>query len=78
MDRALLLEHREQTLERLAESERQLARQEELIARLHSEGRPTSEAEAFLSLFERVNDSHRVGLARIERELAVPPHPLLD
>jgi hypothetical protein len=34
MDRALLLEHREQTLGRLAESEGQLARQEELIARL--------------------------------------------
>ena len=77
MDRALLLEHREQTLGRLAESERQLARQEELIARLRSEGRSTTEAEAFLSLFERVNDSHRAGLARIERELAVPPHPLL-
>ena len=78
MDRALLLEHREQMLGRLAESERQLARQEELIARLHSEKRSTTEAETFLSLFERVNDSHRVGLARIERELAMPPHPWLD
>lgn len=76
MDRALLLEHRERTVWRLAESVKLLARQEALIERLHGEGRSTTDAEAFLSVFQVVLDTHRDGLARIDRALAAPSLPL--
>ena len=77
MDRALLLEHRERVVWRIAESQKQLARHEALIARLQSDGRSTTEAEAFLLLFQDIYDSHQNGLRRIDRELAVPSYPLL-
>jgi hypothetical protein len=62
---------------RIAESAKQLVRQEELIARLHGEGRSTTEAEAFLGMFQEIYDAHRRDLARIDRELAAPTLPLL-
>jgi hypothetical protein len=76
MDRALLLEHRERTVWRLAESVKLLTRQEALIERLHGEGRSTTDAEAFLSVFQLVHDAHRDGLARIDQALAAPLLPL--
>jgi len=73
MNRASLVEYRERIVWRIAESQKQLTRQEQLIARLQSEGRSTTEAETFLVLFQGIYDSHQNGLARIDRELAQRP-----
>jgi hypothetical protein len=78
MDRTLILAHREQTLGRIAEGDKLIAHQKELVSRCRDAGLATVRAGALLRALEAAQASHIACLARIERELVPPPNLLLD
>lgn len=77
MDREVLLEHLEQARRHVAEGRDHLARQQRLIDRLRKQGHPTAMAEAVLRELQGSQANHLDGVRRIERELAMPRHPLM-
>jgi hypothetical protein len=68
-DRTMLLEHLAQAERHVAEGERDIARQREIIAELERDGRDTTLARALLEQFEEVELLHIEGRDRLRKEL---------
>ena len=78
VNRAMLSENREIVLGQIAEGMRQIAHQQDLIARLRRDGQSTHEAEGLLRVLQATQTTQERGLAQIESALASPANSLLD
>jgi len=73
MDRELLKQHLQETEKRVAASEKLIADQQALIARLEDRGYDTAQSKTTLAYLEKLRELHiadRDRLARVIRELA--------
>ena len=68
--RHVLLEHLEQARRHVAEGERHILRQRELVAEMERDGHGTAEARRLLEQFEEMQTLHVADRDRIENELA--------
>lgn len=73
MDRNVILEHLEQARRHVAEGERHLARQRELIADLEGSAHDVAAARQLLSQFEEMQTLHIADRDRLEKELVESP-----
>jgi hypothetical protein len=69
MDRTMLCDHLEQARRHVAEGERHIARQKDVVAGLERHGRPSGEARRLLGNFEELQQMHLADLHRILGEL---------
>ena len=70
-DRSMLLDHLELANRYFAESEHRIARQQNLILRLRTNGQTTLFAVAFLRCLQASRWMHRAGRSRLQRALAI-------
>ena len=70
MDRDMLLRHLAKANEHVEKGERHVSRQRELLAELERDGHDTTRAKQLLEQFEKLQEMHKAGRDRIERELA--------
>jgi hypothetical protein len=70
MDRTMLLEHLAMAERHVAEGERHIRRQHEIIAELGRNGHDTQRSRELLGLFEELQTSHIGDRDRLAKELA--------
>jgi hypothetical protein len=70
MDRTVLLEHLAMAERHVAEGERHIKRQHEIIAELGGDGHDTQMARELLKQFEETQTSHIAHRDRLAKELA--------
>jgi hypothetical protein len=70
MDRAMILEHLELAQRHVAEGERHVARQKEIVAELANDAHGTTATRALLIQFEEMQAPHVADRDRLRAELA--------
>jgi hypothetical protein len=68
-DRAMIMEHLEQARRRVAEGERHIALQPEIVAEMERDGHDTSMSRQLLDQFEQICALYVAERARLEKEL---------
>jgi hypothetical protein len=73
IDHALLLQHLAQAEERIASGVRDMAKQQEAIAKLIADGHVTEEAKSMLAFVEQAHATDVANYEHVKKELARTP-----